>query len=142
MQDQNYKCSVHKDTDAIRCCGECNAFYCNKCEKHHSEIHKDHQIFQIDKDADELPDEDFVIEADTEITYSQVDTRNKYRIESEENNLEINEEYFNDRRKNRKRKKKDKTNNDSDSDEDIFDFFKQKKNFSLIGDLNQEKMSK
>lgn len=32
--------------------------------------------------------------------------RNKYRIESEENNLEINEEYFNDRRKNRKRKKR------------------------------------
>lgn len=40
------------------------------------------------------------------------------------------------------KEKKDKTNNDSDSDEDIFDFFKQKKNFSLIGDLNQEKMSK
>ena len=54
MQDQNYKCSVHKDTDAIRCCGECNAFYCNKCEKFHSELNKNHQTFQIDKDTDEL----------------------------------------------------------------------------------------
>ena len=54
MQDQNYKCSVHKDTDAIRCCGECNAFYCNKCEKHHSELYENHQTFQIDKDTDEL----------------------------------------------------------------------------------------
>ena len=40
MQDQNYKCSVHKDIDAIRYCGECNAFYCNKCEKLHSELNK------------------------------------------------------------------------------------------------------
>ena len=54
MQDQNYKCSVHKDTDAIRCCGECITYYCNKCEKHHSEILKNHHTFQIDKDAGEL----------------------------------------------------------------------------------------
>ena len=54
MQDQNYKCSVHKDIDAIRCCGECNAFYCNKCEKHHSELYENHQTFQINKDTDEL----------------------------------------------------------------------------------------
>ena len=54
MQDQNYKCSVHKDTDAIRCCGECKAYYCNKCEKQHSELLKHHQTFQIDKDTDEL----------------------------------------------------------------------------------------
>ena len=44
MQDQNYKCSVHKDTDAIRCCGECKAYYCNKCEKQHSELLKNHPI--------------------------------------------------------------------------------------------------
>ena len=54
MQDQNYKCSVHKDTDAIRCCGECHTYFCNKCEKYHSEIFKSHQTFQIDKDTDEL----------------------------------------------------------------------------------------
>ena len=40
---------------------------------------------EYDKDADELPDEDFVIEADTEITYSQVDVRNKYRIDFDPN---------------------------------------------------------
>ena len=54
MQDQNYKCSTHKDTDAIRCLGECHTYFCNKCEKHHSEIFKSHQTFQIDKDTDEL----------------------------------------------------------------------------------------
>ena len=54
MQDQNYKCSVHKDTDAIRCCGECKAYYCNKCEKSHSELLKHHHIFQIDKNTDKL----------------------------------------------------------------------------------------
>ena len=54
MQDQNYKCSVHKDIDAIRCCGECHTYFCNKCEKYHSEIFENHHIFQIDKDTDEL----------------------------------------------------------------------------------------
>ena len=54
MQDQNYKCSVHKDTDAIRCCGECNAFYCNKCEIIHSKLVKNHQIFKVDKNINEL----------------------------------------------------------------------------------------
>ena len=54
MQDQNYKCSKHKDIDAIRCCGECKAYYCNKCEKLHSELHENHQTFQMDKDTDEL----------------------------------------------------------------------------------------
>ena len=55
--------------------------------------------------------------------------RNKFKREQEGNNIEINDEYFNDRRKSRKRKKKDKTNNDSDSDEDGFDFFRSKKKF-------------
>ena len=35
---------------------------------------------EYDKDAEELPEDDFTIEAETEITYSQVDTRNKYKI--------------------------------------------------------------
>ena len=54
MQDQNYKCSKHKDIDAIRYCGECHTYLCNKCEKLHSELHENHQTFQIDKDTDEL----------------------------------------------------------------------------------------
>ena len=52
MQDQNYKCSKHKDIDAIRCCGECNAFYCNKCEKHHSPLFKNHQPYKLNKDEE------------------------------------------------------------------------------------------
>ena len=54
MEGQNYKCSGHKDTDAIRCCGECNTYFCNTCEKLHSELFKNHHTFQIDKDTDEL----------------------------------------------------------------------------------------
>ena len=54
--------------------------------------------------------------------------RNRYKMATEENNLEINEEFLNDRRWNKKRKKKDKTN-DSDSDEGGFDLFKRKKYF-------------
>ena len=68
--------------------------------------------------------------------------RNKFKREQEGNNIEINDEYFNDRRKSRKRKKKIKqimtlipTRMDST-------FLGAKKSFSLIGGLNQEKMSK
>ena len=54
MEDLNYKCSLHKEVDACKYCQECNTYFCNKCEKHHSEIFKSHHVFQIDKNADEL----------------------------------------------------------------------------------------
>ena len=54
MEDLNYKCSLHKEVDACKYCQECNTYFCNKCEKHHSELLKHHHVFQIDKNADEL----------------------------------------------------------------------------------------
>ena len=54
MEDHTYKCSLHKDIDAIRCCIECNTYFCNKCENLHSELFKIHHTFQLDKDTDEL----------------------------------------------------------------------------------------
>ena len=54
MEFQNYKCSVHKDVDASKYCIECNSYFCNKCEKHHSEILKAHHIFPSDLYNDEL----------------------------------------------------------------------------------------
>ena len=54
MEFQNYKCSVHKDIDASKYCQECRVYFCNKCEKLHSEILKNHHIFPSDKDVNEL----------------------------------------------------------------------------------------
>ena len=54
MEGQNYKCKVHIDIDATKCCGECNTYFCTKCEKYHSEIFKNHKTFRLDNDADEL----------------------------------------------------------------------------------------
>ena len=54
MEDKNYKCSGHKDIDASIYCHECNAYFCNKCVKIHSELVKNHHTFHIDKDTDEL----------------------------------------------------------------------------------------
>ena len=54
MESQNYICSVHKDVDASKYCAECNLYFCNKCEKHHSEIFKNHQTFIPDKNINEI----------------------------------------------------------------------------------------
>ena len=54
MEDQISKCSHHKDIDAIKCCGECHTYLCNKCEKLHSELFDNHHTFQLDNDIDEL----------------------------------------------------------------------------------------
>ena len=56
MEFKNYKCSFedHKNIDAIRYCQECNAYFCNKCEKVHSGLLKNHHTFPLDKDIDEF----------------------------------------------------------------------------------------
>ena len=56
MEFQKYKCSSeeHKSLDAIKYCQKCDTYFCNKCEKLHSELFKKHQTFQIDKVIDEL----------------------------------------------------------------------------------------
>ena len=57
MELESYKCSLeeHKEIDAIKYCQECNIYLCNKCEKVHLGLVKNHHhIFQLDKNIDEL----------------------------------------------------------------------------------------
>ena len=56
MEFQNFKCSFedHKDIDASKYCQECNVYLCNKCEKLHSELFKNHHTFQLDINFNEL----------------------------------------------------------------------------------------
>ena len=48
------KCSSesHKENDAILFCYECKIYMCNKCEKYHSELFKNHHQYKFEKDKD------------------------------------------------------------------------------------------
>ena len=48
------KCSSeeHKDINAISFCPECKIYIYNKCENHHSPLHKNHQTYKLNKDED------------------------------------------------------------------------------------------
>ena len=50
------KCSLeeHKEIDAISFCQKCSIYMCNKCEKHHSELFKNHNQFKLIKDNNEI----------------------------------------------------------------------------------------
>ena len=50
------KCSMidHKEIDALSFCKECKIYMCNKCEKYHSELFKNHQQYKVDKDNTEI----------------------------------------------------------------------------------------
>ena len=52
----NKKCSLdeHKEIDAIFYCQECKINMCNKCEKIHSELLKNHHIDSLDKDVKDI----------------------------------------------------------------------------------------
>ena len=54
LEEVKFKqCSLleHKDTEAINYCQECKIFMCNKCEKHHSELFKNHHQYTLDKNT-------------------------------------------------------------------------------------------
>ena len=48
------KCFSHKEIDAIFFCQECRIYICNKCEKLHSELFKNHHQFKLDKDFSDI----------------------------------------------------------------------------------------
>ena len=52
----NKKCSLdeHNEIDAIFYCQECRINMCNKCEKYHSRLLKNHHIYSLDKDINEI----------------------------------------------------------------------------------------
>ena len=56
MEIKSKKCSLieHKENNAILFCYDCKIFMCNKCEKHHSELFRNHQQFKLDKDITEI----------------------------------------------------------------------------------------
>ena len=53
MQNK-HKCSMldHKDIEAISFCQECKIYICNKCEKLHSGLFKNHHEFKFDENND------------------------------------------------------------------------------------------
>ena len=50
------KCSLneHNDVDAIFYCQECRIYICNKCEKIHSGLLKNHHFYKIDTNINEI----------------------------------------------------------------------------------------
>jgi hypothetical protein len=58
MEINNKKCSLeqHADKAAIIYCKNCSIYMCKKCESHHSELFKYHNIISLDKMDNELFD--------------------------------------------------------------------------------------
>ena len=58
MEINNKKCSLeqHADKAAIIYCKNCSIYMCKKCESHHSELFKYHNIISLDKMDSELFD--------------------------------------------------------------------------------------
>ena len=56
MNKETYKCSLsdHSKIEAVFFCQECRIFMCNKCEKSHSDIFKNHHLFKLDKDINDI----------------------------------------------------------------------------------------
>ena len=52
----NKKCSLedHKEIDAIYFCQECKISMCKKCEKDHTRLLKNHHMFSLDQDINEV----------------------------------------------------------------------------------------
>ena len=50
------KCSSinHKEIDALSFCGECKLYMCNKCLNLHKGLFKNHQLYNLDKDMDDI----------------------------------------------------------------------------------------
>ena len=56
MENKAVKCSSKddKDINSTSYCGECKIFMCNKCEKFHSKLFSNHQIYNLDKQPEEI----------------------------------------------------------------------------------------
>ena len=58
MESNNKKCSSeqHSDKEAVIYCKNCSIYMCKRCESHHSELFKYHNIVSLDKMNSELFD--------------------------------------------------------------------------------------
>jgi len=56
MERKKQKCSLeeHNELEATNFCPICKIYICNKCEKYHSILFKNHQLFSLDKDINEI----------------------------------------------------------------------------------------
>ena len=56
MEIGKKKCSLleHKDVNSNIYCAECRIYMCNKCENFHSKLFPNHQIFNTEKDNNEI----------------------------------------------------------------------------------------
>ena len=56
MVEQKQKCSLleHEKIDAIKYCFECKVYLCNKCENFHSKLLRNHPIYDINQDINEI----------------------------------------------------------------------------------------
>ena len=56
MEGNKKKCSnkEHEKIDAIFFCSECKIYLCNKCENFHSNLFKNHNCYNLDKDKNEI----------------------------------------------------------------------------------------
>jgi len=54
--EKKQKCSLeeHNELEATNFCPKCEIYICNKCEKHHSSLFKNHKLFPLDKDINEI----------------------------------------------------------------------------------------
>ena len=56
MENKRKKCSLkeHEETDANIFCPECKIYMCNKCINFHSNLFKNHHIFNLDKNIEDI----------------------------------------------------------------------------------------
>ena len=56
MENQKLKCSLkkHNENEAVLYCQECKIYLCKNCEKLHSELFEDHNLYSLDKDIKEI----------------------------------------------------------------------------------------
>ena len=54
MNKKNCSFKKHSSIEAIIYCKECKLYLCNKCQNHHSEIHENHHLYNLDKDINEF----------------------------------------------------------------------------------------
>ena len=56
LMEAQKKCSSkkHSELNAISFCPECNIYLCNKCVNIHSELLENHQIYNLDKNIEEI----------------------------------------------------------------------------------------
>ena len=56
MNEKNKNCSSenHNQINAVIYCQECNIYMCNKCQNYHSELFKNHHLFNINKEINDI----------------------------------------------------------------------------------------